>query len=601
MFKKILLGLIILFFLSIYATSPAQADENFDIAAYISLAARDTGSTRVTQDIKITNKSEYYYTPSYELSVGSGDIKNIKVFDASGSIPFTLKENDKREKSIAVNFQKRIVGVGKVNSFTIQFDTENIVKKTGLVWEVNVPGLENPESFSSYTVVLQVPSSFGTATVIKPYKSFTNPAQGYTFSKEELGKSGVLLIFGNEQGYQFNLVYHLANSNLFPIKTEIALPPDTAYQTVSVSSITPEPVNVYKDKDGNWLAVYQLAPQSKVNIRARGLVKVFSKPQKTDENVLPAYTQKDVYWEQDDEIKKLGRKLSTPENIYTYVVNKLTYSYTKVTNKNTRLGAKEALQRPTFAVCLEFTDLFIALARAAGIPSRAVEGYAYTDNSKLRPLSLVNDVLHSWPEYYDKDKKQWIMVDPTWGNTTHGLDYFNTLDFSHIAFVINGANSSYPVPAGGYKLTSNTKDVEVSFSDLSTFQTVTSSQILPQFPSVALSAFPIQGFVKIINKGHTALRNKSFKIESDLQYIQKEFTVDEIPPFGYQMFPVVFAKTPLLTSKNYNVTIQYETTTLTNKIFVSVLPAYAWYIIGGGILVTIILLIIALKFRRVSF
>ncbi len=63
-------------------------------------------------------------------------------------------------------------------------------------------------------------------------------------------------------------------------------------------------------------------------------------------------------------------------------------------------------------------------------------------------MSLVKDVLHAWPEYYDESKKTWIMIDPTWGNTTHGMDYFSSLDFEHITFVIKGLSSTYPVPAG---------------------------------------------------------------------------------------------------------------------------------------------------------
>jgi len=59
------------------------------------------------------------------------------------------------------------------------------------------------------------------------------------------------------------------------------------------------------------------------------------------------------------------------------------------------------LDNTTNAVCLEYTDLFVTLARAAGIPSRSIEGFAYTKNSRLRPLSLVDDVLHAWVQYYD--------------------------------------------------------------------------------------------------------------------------------------------------------------------------------------------------------
>ena len=60
------------------------------------------------------------------------------------------------------------------------------------------------------------------------------------------------------------------------------------------------------------------------------------------------------------------------------------------------------------------------------------------------------------------------MIDPTWANTTGGIDYFNVLDFDHIAFVIKGESSDYPIPAGGYKLQGNEeeKDVNVSFAKI---------------------------------------------------------------------------------------------------------------------------------------
>src|SRR5258707_13577173 len=101
---------------------------------------------------------------------------------------------------------------------------------------------------------------------------------------------------------------------------------------------------------------------------------------------------------------------------------------------------------------MEFTDLFIAMARAAGIRAREINGYAYTENKDSEPLSLVADVLHSWPEYWDKYNKEWILVDPTWGNTTHGIDFFHKLDLRHFTFVIHGVNSEFPLSPGSYKL-----------------------------------------------------------------------------------------------------------------------------------------------------
>src|SRR5581483_5024862 len=91
---------------------------------------------------------------------------------------------------------------------------------------------------------------------------------------------------------------------------------------------------------------------------------------------------------------------------------------------------------------------------------------AYTQNTTQRPLSLLKDILHAWPEYYDDKKMTWIMVDPTWGNTTGGVDYFNLLDFDHFVFTIDGQSSVNPLPAGAYKNSEqkNKKDVSVTFN-----------------------------------------------------------------------------------------------------------------------------------------
>ncbi|MGB9634959.1 MAG: transglutaminase-like domain-containing protein [Candidatus Micrarchaeia archaeon] len=54
-------------------------------------------------------------------------------------------------------------------------------------------------------------------------------------------------------------------------------------------------------------------------------------------------------------------------------------------------------------VCTEYTNLFIALSRSLGYPTRAVMGYAYSPDYGWQ--------LHSWAEVY---LGEWIGVDPTW-------------------------------------------------------------------------------------------------------------------------------------------------------------------------------------------
>src|SRR5207302_1362593 len=123
------------------------------------------------------------------------------------------------------------------------------------------------------------------------------------------------------------------------------------------------------------------------------------------------------YWEVDAAvIKDKAKDLKTPEQIYKFVTQYLSYSQARLNNpKIERKGALSAFNSPKDAVCMEFTDLYIAIARAAGIPAKEVIGYAYTQNDRLRPLSFAveGDLLHAWPAYWD-DNLGWVQVDPTW-------------------------------------------------------------------------------------------------------------------------------------------------------------------------------------------
>lgn len=97
-----------------------------------------------------------------------------------------------------------------------------------------------------------------------------------------------------------------------------------------------------------------------------------------------------------------------------------------------------------------------------GIPSRELNGYAFTRESNLTPLSISlrgGDLLHSWAEFYDPNFG-WVQVDPTWGNTSKA-DYFTKMDTSHFVFVTKGLDSEYPYPAGTYKIDGTEKQVEV--------------------------------------------------------------------------------------------------------------------------------------------
>jgi hypothetical protein len=536
----------------------SYALENFDAVYNVTYDIEEDTNTRTTINVALTNTSDRYFAAQYALQVGFDDIENVKASDAGGQLAPKITQNENGQR-IELEFNNSVIGKGKTLNFQLTFDTPNVAKKQGKIWEINIPGIANPDKFKDFNVEVKPPQFLGEPLYVKPQHA----AGDLKFTKEQLGKSGISLAFGDFQIYDFSIKYHLQNDNIFPIKKSIALPPTTNYQEVFLDQVSPRPENVMIDKDGNWLAEYTLRAGQKIDITAKGKVELYLTPKKEalSDNERKEYLKEERYWEvQSREIQKLAEELKTPENIYKYVTGYLKYDFTRVSRDQKRLGALKALSQKDQAVCLEFTDLFIAIARAAGIPAREVNGFAFTENNKQRPLSKVQDILHSWPEYYDAEKGTWIMVDPTWGNTTGGIDYFHILDLDHFVFVRKGLDSTNPIPAGGYKTTEkiDTKDLLITFS---TVTGVRKEELALEslFSKAYSSQLPITGKIQVTNTGTTLIRPLDAKITSRTLTPESQIaTLAPIPPYGKQDVNITFDGLPLLTNKNYEFTIDLK-------------------------------------------
>lgn len=592
--KKIFLLIFLFLYFLFLIPSTQYASENFSTGYDVTYSVLESGLTHVSMNAALTNTTSKYYATSYKLNVGFENVINISASDQTGKINPKLKKVDSGY-DIELDFNDKVVGIGKAVKFNLSFDTKDVASKQGTIWEINIPGITNQENFTDFNVHVKVPPGFGQPAYIKPSLEIN----GLNFTKAQLGRSGISIGFGEAQTYRYKLNYHLKNTRLFPIKTEIALPPTTNYQDVFIEDINPKPINVTKDEDGNWMAQFRLSPSQQMDITVSGLAKTFLYPKKEfqSEKYLNNFLKERPFWEtSDSKLKKLAKELETPYAIYDYVAKSLTYDFSRVTQGKTRLGAKAVLYNPTSAVCLEFTDLFVALARAAGIPAREVDGYAYTQNEKQRPVSLVKDVLHAWPEYYDKNLQAWVMVDPTWGNTTKNIDYFSTLDFDHLVFVIKGKDSSYPIPAGGYKLPGgeNNKDVDINFTD-ETFEEAQNLEIKLDVSDNVYSGIPIKGNIIIKNTGGNLLTSQIVNVQSDLLLPnQQNIHFEEIPPFGYVTKEFVFDKTPILTNGQSTIKISVTGKSISQTVKISPFFLSKWSILGGVLIAAIFIIIISI-------
>lgn len=503
--------LLICIFVYLYIPlSQAAAAGEFTANYDVSYAIAPTGVTIVTQTVNLVNRQTNLYPKQYTILLDTLNVKNIIARDDGGTVTPTMTQSEGKTE-ILLTFNKQVVGLGKQTTFTLRYENLDIAQKNGNIWEVNIPGITEDADLGSYDVTIQTPPTFGAISYLKP-----PPADGKRWNREQMTRGGISAAYGDKQYAKLTLRYYLENPGVTTIVQEIVLPPSMPYQKVSIDALSPKPGDVVKDEDGNWIARYSLLAGQKLSIEATVSVTITLPGASKEETDLTPLVKPLPYWESEDPaIKELAARFTTPRQIYDYVVATLGYDYERVKTNPKRKGAAEALKTPKNSICMEFTDLFIAIARASGIPARELVGYAHTTNAKLRPLSLVSDVLHAWPEYYDREKRMWIPVDPTWGDTTGGVDYFDTLDFNHIVFTIHGRSSSQPLPAGFYREDGREgKDVTVEF--LETAAPQANATLIPriEFPKTLTAGFAARGLVTVENTSGVSATDVSVTVET---------------------------------------------------------------------------------------
>lgn len=540
---KLLFGAALLVVLSFYLINPSKtyADEQFSTSYDVNYDVGLDGVTQVTEDVTLKNLTDRFYASSFTLTIGSTQVTDVSAQNSEGSLDTTV--GDQNQKSvITIKFNQQIAGLGKEQQFTLRFKSKDFAQSLGKNWEINLPKVPQTGNVQQYNLSLSVPLEFGDWSSISPRplsQSRSLDKLTLEFDQDQLKTSGVSVDFGNSQVYQFDLKYHLQGNSLLPSYQKVALPPDTDYQAVIIQTINPKPDNVTIDADGNYLAWYRLSREQKLEVEVDGLAKLNIVPSGNttlNQNNQQVWTSSQKYWEKDNpqiisalnEIFKSGIPATNKQKeslIYRYVVDTLHYDSDRANSNNVeRLGAVTALNNPNLAVCMEFTDLFIALSRAAGVPARELDGYAYSQNKTLLPLSLDGNSLHAWPQYYDGEGN-WIMVDPTWENTSGGVDYFNKIDLNHLVFAIKGVSSDEPFI---------TNDVKVGVSD-------EEFKPSPQIKVSLLSANLIWPVIKssltveVTNTGNSlqsslpiALSGKPFSI-----FEVNSSNSGQIPPFGH--------------------------------------------------------------------
>jgi len=452
----------------------------------------DDNYTLVSLTNTVTNLTQNYVLGEQVLETGFSAAFDVTAYSSNKSLSATVKAGGNGK--IELKFDNPVVGKGVTYDIKVSYKTTEALIKNGLTKEIYIPKVFGSTGISKYTVSIIFPHSLGSPQFISPKPTSYNDGKinnTIRFSESQIFTNGITVFFGDYQIYNFELFYDLANQDVFKRDFSIPIPPNIKdRQLVAISDIQPTPREIYKDEDGNYFAKIQLASKESLSVRVSGLVKVIAvradmaKSGKVDavpSDIKKTYTVARPLWESNDlKIKQIGADLFNPnlsvaqnaEKVYLFVKDTLDYNHDKT--RETRLGAVKALQNPTISVCMEYSDLTIAILRSIGIPAREIEGYAYSEDIAKKPLSVFyneeTDFLHSWVEFYDP-VLGWIPFDPTWGDTS-GLDYFNNMDTNHISFIIKGHDSAGPLPPGSFRSTgSNAKQINISFGSVEAWYT----------------------------------------------------------------------------------------------------------------------------------
>ncbi len=569
-----------LFFLiafSLLSANFTHAANEFKTQQKITYQINNQGDATITQEVQLINNYSEIYPTNYQLVLSGPALENVTGTDSKGNIVQKIEHQDDLN-TITIKFNDSNLGKDKITKFNLNYTIPKLATQKGSIWEIPIPENKNIITTDTNEITVLVPSSFGNLSFSSSNPKNSIPLNQQTQIFFSNNNQKIFLIFGNYQLFDFNFKYFLENTTNQSQIIEIAIPPETDNQKIIYKEISPKPFNIRVDGDGNWLAQYKLTSNQELEINVSGQAKIIP-------NNINASINKDdylidqKYWPVSDySIKQIVASLKTIKDIYDYTVRTLNYDYDSV-NASQRKGALDTLLSPNSSICTDFTDLFITLARAKGIPAREVQGFAYTNNSKIKPVNINADVLHAWPQYYDFDKQAWISIDPTWEKTTNGVDYFKDLDPNHFAFVFHGLDSENPVPPGGYKNNHNIKTVKVEFA---------TQELSANYDNLEITSINKKIYqptvIKIFNQNNNSVSNLEINV-SGLNWQQK---IPILPPFSSVEIAIPnypFLKVFNPTNRNINIKVA-SLNTNSNQISISNPKYYLNLIILIGSVIT---------------
>ena len=417
-------------------SNPAVVKESFSSTYDLSISVNENGSALVTQKLVLKNLTGTCYVDKYDMVIQSPKVRDISGRDLGGNLDIDVSR-DSSATRLSAKLNKQVAQKGDSVELTLNYTVDELAKKEGEIWSLVAHWIEASEKINSYVTKVMVPNSFGEVYSVTPAPdsiSQSGDKRILTFGKSGLSSQGIYLKFGNQQQIGFKLQVPVENRTFFKRDFSIVLPPDTEKQQVLIRKIEPKPDKIIIDQNANYLAEYKVGAGTLLTVNVEGVVrligkngfpspKIFSDSELTDLKAGGSFVKV-----QDKLIQEKAKELKEPLKIYNFVTSYLSFDQQALAaGSGQRRGAAVLLRKKQPATNLDFVDLFVSLAKAAGFPAREVFGISGLASQASQPIFVGSPLntksLHVWAQIYDQNKKSWVDVDPTWGNTS-GVSYF---------------------------------------------------------------------------------------------------------------------------------------------------------------------------------
>lgn len=476
-------------------------------------------STEVNHKIVLSHSDKYTGINKLVFEEPISNLLNLIKTDKDTE--YTLSNLDNK---VEVLFKNTLLGPIE-KTIEYKYKSDQIIKKVGTTYLLEVPKI-NGNLIDTYDLKIYVPKNINVQNYQSKIGSDIKGNYIY-FTKQDLSNYGKYINFGDFVFYEVAVKHLISNE-----KNYIVIPPTIPNrQTVFIKSISKNPNKIYKDFDNNTIFEYQ-SPKSIEGINAVYLIKIYGNASKQTISNFDDYTKPLKNWDyRSNFVKKLVNTVKTDSNItqnafYTTITN-LEYNQSSLNyNYLQRIGAENLNEKNSKkAVCLEYSDLLIAILRGLEIPAREINGFTY----KNLIDNYENPNLHSWVDYYSNG--YWLQADPTYSDTSDE-DYFLGFDLFHIAFLIKSQNSEYPILTGSYSKNGINEQIKISAVNIPNKKDVT-LKVVDLFVGKYLINDSFEYLQNIHPKSALFISNKNFE---EVKKLNSDFYVIKTIPANYKDF-----------------------------------------------------------------